>query len=99
MPLAGLVLNRVQVSRAEDLSADRAAAAAEELEDGGVHALTAGLLTVHADRMRRRDRERALAARFTSAHPEVPVVQVPALAEDVHDLTGLRDIAAALAKG
>ncbi len=96
MPLAGLVLNRVQVSRAQDLSADRAAAAAEELADIGGHALTAGLLTVHADRMRRRDRERALAARFTGAHPEVPVAQVPALAEDVHDLASLRDIATAL---
>ncbi len=99
MPLAGLVLNRVHVAIAEDLSSERAAAAAEDLDEIGGHVLTAGLLRVHADRMRRRDRDRALAVRFTSAHPSVPVVEVPARAEDVHDLEGLRAIGEDLAKG
>jgi anion-transporting ArsA/GET3 family ATPase len=99
MPLAGLVLNRVQFAYAENLSAERALAAAEDLDDAGDHALTAGLLRVHADRMRRRERERGLAARFTSAHPGVPVVEVPARPGDVHDLAGLRDVGADLAKG
>ncbi|WP_198954568.1 ArsA family ATPase [Kineosporia sp. R_H_3] len=99
MPLAGLVLNRVHVALAEDLSADRAAAAAEDLDATGGQALTAGLLRVHADRMRRRDRDRSLAVRFTSAHPTVPVVEVPARAEDVHDLEGLRAVGADLSKG
>jgi len=99
MPLAGLVLNRVHVALVEDLSADRAAAAAEDLEDQGGNALTAGLLRVHENRMRSRDRDRALASRFRSAHPSVPVVEVPAKAEDVHDLEGLRGIGADLAKG
>jgi len=99
MPLAGLVLNRVTVARAEDLSAARSAAAAEELDDVGGHALAAGLLRVHADRMRRRERERALTTRFTSAHPRVKVVEVPARSEDVHDLDGLRDISISLSKG
>ncbi|MBI4941329.1 MAG: ArsA family ATPase [Actinobacteria bacterium] len=99
MPLAGLVLNRVHVALAEDLSADRAAAAAEDLDAAGGQALTAGLLRVHADRMRRRDRDRSLAVRFTSAHPTVPVVEVPARAEDVHDLEGLRAVGADLSKG
>ncbi len=36
MPLAGLVLNRVHGSGAEQLSAERALAAAENLEDGGI---------------------------------------------------------------
>jgi len=99
MPLAGLVLNRVTVAQAEDLSAERAHAAAEDLDDAGGHALAAGLLRVHADRMRRRERERALTTRFTGAHPRVRVVEVPARAEDVHDLTGLREIAISLAKG
>jgi anion-transporting ArsA/GET3 family ATPase len=98
MPLAGLVLNRVHIALAEDLSADRAAAAAEDLDAAGGQALTAGLLRVHADRMRRRDRDRSLAVRFTSAHPAVPVVEVPARAEDVHDLEGLRAVGADLAK-
>jgi anion-transporting ArsA/GET3 family ATPase len=99
MPLAGLVLNRVTVSPVEDLSVERAQSAAEDLEDLGGHALTAGLLRVHADRMRRRDSERALTTRFTGAHPQVPVAEVPARAEDVHDLAGLREIAISLAKG
>jgi anion-transporting ArsA/GET3 family ATPase len=97
MPLAGLVLNRVQPEQAGDLSAERAAAAAEDLDDVGGHALTVSLLRIHADRMQRRSREQALAARFTSAHPEVPVVEVAALAEDVHDLDGLRMIGDELA--
>jgi hypothetical protein len=61
MPLAGLVLNRVQVTAAEGLSADRASTAAEDLEEAGEDELTAGLLRLHADRMRRRAAERALA--------------------------------------
>ncbi|WP_229907394.1 ArsA family ATPase [Streptomyces vinaceus] len=36
MPLAGLVLNRVHVSGADQLSAERALAAAENLEEGGI---------------------------------------------------------------
>ena len=97
MPLAGLVLNRVHTTQVEGLSAERALAAAEDLEEAGGHALTAGLLRVHAHRMRRRERESALTARFTSAHPDVAVVSVPALAEDVHDLDGLREVSRALA--
>jgi anion-transporting ArsA/GET3 family ATPase len=99
MPLAGLVLNRRHLPTAEDLSGERAAAAAEDLEDAGGHALVAGLLRVHADRMRRSEREQGLAARFTSAHPRVPVAEVPARPQDVHDLAGLREIGAFLAKG
>jgi anion-transporting ArsA/GET3 family ATPase len=99
MPLAGLVLNRVQVVAAEDLSVERALTAAEDLSEAGGHALTAGLLRVHADRLRRRERERGLASRFTSAHPGIPVVEVPARPTDVHDLDGLRSVGADLAKG
>jgi anion-transporting ArsA/GET3 family ATPase len=98
MPLAGLVLNRVHISAADELSAARALTAAEDLEEGDGSALVAGLLRVHADRMVRRERERALAGRFTAAFPRVPVVEVPARAQDVHDLEGLRDIGAGLAK-
>ena len=97
MPLAGLVLNRVQPAPPGQLSAERALAAAEDLADGEQHPLTAGLLRVHADRMRRRERERALAGRFTGAHPEVPVAEVPALPQDVHDLDGLRLVGGGLA--
>ncbi|MER6733972.1 ArsA family ATPase [Streptomyces puniciscabiei] len=145
MPLMGLVLNRVHGSGAVRLSAERALAAAENLEDprivdqgGGkaglrnspdpygssrspaseaatdapaseqgspadtersVDRLTAGLLRLHADRMQLLSREQRTRDRFTARHPEVAVVEVPALPGDVHDLAGLRDIGARLAAG
>ncbi|MEV6292565.1 ArsA family ATPase [Streptomyces sp. NPDC004059] len=145
MPLVGLVLNRVHGSGAGRLSAERALAAAENLEDprivdqgGGkaglrnspdtygssrspaseaatdapaseegspadkehsVDRLTAGLLRLHADRMQLLSREQRTRDRFTARHPEVAVVEVPALPGDVHDLTGLREIGTLLAAG
>ena len=92
MPLAGMVLNRVQPVRASDLSREQALAAAERLEAAGVHQSTAALLRLHADRRATAARQGRLAARFTAAHPGVSVVEVPVLAEDVHDLEGLRQI-------
>ncbi len=100
MPLAGLVLNRVHTTGAKSLSAARAAAGAEVLgESAGAkeHALAASILRLHADRMRTIEREQRLRGRFTAAHPRVPVVDVPALPGDVHDLAGLRAVGAALA--
>lgn len=169
MPLVGLVLNRVHGSGAGRLSAERALAAAENLEEprivdqgGGkaglrnspdtygssespasatpapddgspasdddspavesdssddsspdadtnagtgadaersVDQLTAGLLRLHAERMQLLSREQRTRDRFTARHPEVEVVEVPALPGDVHDLTGLRDIGDRLAAG
>ncbi len=96
MPLAGLVLNRVHVTGAANLSAERALAGAEALAEGGDHQLAEGLLRLHAGRMRLAARESRLRERFTAAHPAVPVVDVPAQAGDVHDLDGLRLIGAAL---
>ncbi|QIB44471.1 ArsA family ATPase [Streptomyces aureoverticillatus] len=165
MPLAGLVLNRVHGSGAAELSAERALAAAESLEDreaeseedaevegpagaagenleasgivdqdggkvGGrnsseseapnspevpgsslstedsdpvgsgasVEQLTAGLLRLHAERMRLLARERHTRDRFTALHPEVAVAEVAALPGDVHDLDGLRTIGDRLAE-
>ncbi|CAL9485214.1 hypothetical protein SUDANB58_03138 [Streptomyces sp. enrichment culture] len=173
MPLAGLVLNRVHGSGAARLSAERAIAAAENLEesrivdqDGGkaglrnspetygssgspqqdspnpdapaseapdpgadspttaqatgssgaaspeagpgsdtddaersVDRLAAGLLRLHADRMRLLSREQRTRDRFLALHPEVAVTEVAALPGDVHDLAGLRDIGDRLATG
>lgn len=99
MPLAGLVLNRVHTSVIDDLTSERSLAAAEQLEEDGVHPLTAGLLRLHADRMRRRDGEQQLAARMYGAHPDLPVVEVPVRAQDVHDLDGLRSVGADLGSG
>ncbi|MFI9028962.1 ArsA family ATPase [Streptomyces sp. NPDC053560] len=161
MPLAGLVLNRVHGSGADQLSAERALAAAEALTDlagagnsgsvdeedaenlgedgivdlGGGKAgsrtadasspaasalhrqdpsatpeskqspearsarLAAGLLTLHAERMQVLARERRTRDRFTALHPEVPVAEIAALPGDVHDVSGLREIADRLASG
>ena len=57
----------------------------------------AALLRLHADRLRNAERQARLARRFTAAHPGVPVTEVYALAEDVHDLEGLREVGTLLA--
>ncbi|MBB5120524.1 hypothetical protein AF335_11375 [Streptomyces eurocidicus] len=59
--------------------------------------LTAGLLRLHAERMRVLARERRTRDRFTALHPEVAVAEVAALPGDVHDLAGLRAIGELLA--
>jgi anion-transporting ArsA/GET3 family ATPase len=97
MPLAGLVLNRVHSGGAQSLSAERALAGAETLDESGAYPLAAGLLRMHAERARLHAREQGLRGRFTAAHPQVAVVDVPALAGDVHDLDGLREIGTSLA--
>lgn len=171
MPLAGLVLNRVHGSGAAGLSAERARAAAENLDEGrivdqgdgktgergspatdsepselataaapaapavpagseaaptatadpaaqhddasavrdddtdatdvdvDVRHLTAGLLRLHAERMRVLAREQHTRDRFTARHPEVAVAEVAALPGDVHDLAGLRAIGDRLTGG
>ncbi|GAA3431570.1 ArsA family ATPase [Kutzneria kofuensis] len=96
MPLAGLVLNRTHPVLAS-LPAGKALAAAEELDRTGEAPLAAAVLRVHADRVAVATREQRLLARFTKAHPSVAVTGVPALAEDVHDLAGLREIGRRLA--
>jgi len=104
MPLAGLVLNRVQQVTLAEVTPEQALAAAERIldessdVDGSTEAgLTAALLRLHADRQRIAARQRHLAERFTAAHPGVAATTVPALAGDVHDLDGLREVGAYLA--
>ena len=108
MPLAGLLLNRVHSAGSCRLSAARSQAAAETLEsispNGPVAAASSGdysvsantaaaaALRLHASRMNLGERERRVAGSFMSTHPAVPVVEVPALPEDVHDLAGLRRV-------
>ena len=99
MPLAGLVVNRASRVPRGRLSAERALAAAEWLEEAGAGrdgapegnaGMTAGLLRLHAERARIVTRETRLRRRFSAAHPDVPTAVVPALSTDVHDLDGLR---------
>ncbi len=122
MPLAGLILNRVQKVPAAHLSAARSLAAAEVLQgsvQGGqgsrgaaartavqldepeaeARLLTIAALRLHAERMEQAAAQRRTAGHFTAAHPLVPVVEVPAQAEDVHDLEGLRRIGLAFDNG
>jgi anion-transporting ArsA/GET3 family ATPase len=91
MPLAGMVLNRTHPVHAA-LSGARAREGAETLEAARGDATTAAVLRLHADRVETAERERRVLARFTRAHPNVPIVDVPAMATDVHDLDGLRAI-------
>ena len=99
MPLAGLVVNRASPAPRGRLSADEAMAAATRLRKRNPTSLTAGLLRLHADRVRTTEREATLRDRFAAAHPHVATAVVPALPTDVHDLKGLRRVAALLAKG
>jgi anion-transporting ArsA/GET3 family ATPase len=107
MPLAGLILNRVHSAGVIPLSAARSLAAAETLEavqnegaattSPGGYSVTAAALRLHAERMNLGERERRVAGSFMSTHPAVPVIEVPALPEDVHDLAGLRRVGEAFA--
>jgi len=95
MPLAGLVVNRVQEVRAPELTVEEALSGAQRLQ--GDDPRTAALLRLHADRLRNAERQARITRRFMAAHPGVPVTSVYALAEDVHDLEGLREVGTLLA--
>jgi len=98
MPLAGLVVNRTHPVLA-DLPATRALATAEELEHSGASPLAAAVLRLHADRVTLAHTEQRLLARFSKAHPDIATAAIPALASDVHDLDGLREIGDRLGRG
>jgi anion-transporting ArsA/GET3 family ATPase len=108
MPLAGVVVNRMQVLAAPGLRGSRAADAAEQLEEQAHEAardeddlggLTAALLRLHAGLAEVATRHEGHVRRFVASHPGVPVSTVPAGATDIHDLAGLRTVGAALATG
>ncbi|MFI5710777.1 ArsA family ATPase [Kribbella sp. NPDC051620] len=92
MPLAGVVLNRVTTTHVPSVSAEQALAAAERLEADDKSALTAAVLRLHADRMQQVVSDRKRAERFRRGHRSIATIDVPALPDDVHDLSGLRAI-------
>ncbi len=102
MPLAGLVVNRIQRVAAASLRASRALAAADQLADpdGGQRSATSaeteGLLRLHAALAETAERQERQVSRFTAGHPGIPLVEVPAAAQDIHDLAGLRAVASSL---
>lgn len=105
MPLAGLVLNRMQQVDDPALTAEQASSGAQRLSEvidtegdpDGRRLLTMSLLELHAERMQLADRQIHLADRFAAAHPGVAVARVTALPGDVHDLDGLRLIGTLIA--
>jgi anion-transporting ArsA/GET3 family ATPase len=90
MPLAGLILNRTHPPLAE-LSLGTAEAASKKVR--GRSAVTAGVLTIHSERLAVRTAELHMRARFDRVHTDLPVVEVPALPSDAHDVPALREIA------
>ncbi len=99
MPLAGLVINRASVPPSVGLSAAEATAAADRLAQVSADSSTAGLLRVYADRSRIVAREAHLRTRWATEHPGVATTVAAALASDVHDLAGLRQVGGLLADG
>ena len=63
------------------------------------HPLTATALRLHAERMQLAERERRLEESFSAAHPVIPMAEILAQPEDVHDLDGLRSVGKELARG
>jgi anion-transporting ArsA/GET3 family ATPase len=97
MPLAGIVVNRtrraVPVEGSQPLSAARAELAADALKgDDPASALARSALLVHNEIAAAAEHDARMTKRFSAAHPQVPLVSVPALPADVHDLDGLRTI-------
>ena len=95
MPVAGVVINRVHHT-ALKLSAERAAALAEDLPDPTSPESVA--LGLHTTRMRTIEREQMLLARFVAPRPGLAVQQVRVLATDVTDLAALRQVGDLLAE-
>jgi anion-transporting ArsA/GET3 family ATPase len=97
MPLAGIIVNRTRMAAPvkgdEPLSAARAELAATALAKKDPNATVAqAALRVHAEIATAAEHDARMTKRFSSAHPEVPMVAVLALPADVHDLEGLRTI-------
>jgi anion-transporting ArsA/GET3 family ATPase len=96
MPLAAVVVNRMNSLPESTLSAEEAIEGASALETAG-RSLSAGLLSLYADRLATANAQTRIRDSFLKDHPDVPVVSVSALSTDVHDLDGLRLIGQLLA--
>ena len=71
--------------------------AAQQAARPSRYPLAEAALRLHAERMQLATREGRLAEHFVAAHPSVPMAEIPARPEDVHDLAGLRAVAKSLA--
>ncbi len=87
-------LAAAETLQAADGQADAPASASDNSAsaNGAPHALTIAALRLHAERMQQSAVERRVSEHFVAAHPHVPVAEVPAQPDDVHDLAGLRAV-------
>ncbi|HWL36921.1 MAG TPA: ArsA-related P-loop ATPase [Frankiaceae bacterium] len=97
MPLACVVVNRVHRVATTAVTPERAVATAEVLAERRVRGPAAGLLRLHADRLAVAAAERRTIRAFAAGRADVPMLEVPAMAADVHDVDDLRRIGLALA--
>ena len=96
MPLAGLVVNRVNRSTL-DVSAERALAQAEDL-DPDTYAVEISALRQHADLVRVIENEQLLLDRFSASRLSVAQTLVASLPSDVTDVGSLRRVGGLLAE-
>ena len=96
----------LQPADGQDSADDKGGAAARDEQGNAglpsgrpLYPLAIAALRLHAERMQLVAAERRLAESFTAAHPLVPVAEVPAEAEDVHDLAGLAAIGESFGAG
>ena len=102
MPLAGLVVNRVQMTYVPSVNASRARNAAESVAElpnrsGAWRPKdTAALLELHAEVTELGVKHAEAIERFRVVHPRVAIAQVAAAGHDVNDIAELREIGAEL---
>jgi anion-transporting ArsA/GET3 family ATPase len=75
-------------------AANGAEATLSAAEEAQAAQLAAALLRLHAERVVQSRREHRLTGRFLASHPGIAMLELPAQAEDIHDLDGLREIIA-----
>lgn len=97
MPIAGVILNRMTSVPAAAISREQAIATAERIERE--QPFVSGLLRVHADRFAVRTRQDRLVRHFEASNATVPVITVPELSVDIHDLAGLQHVGMLLTVG
>ena len=90
MPLAGLILNRTHPPLADLPAGRRRGWPPRSCERSAP--LAAAVLRIHTDRLAVRAAELHMRARFDRVHTDLPVIEVPALPSDAHDLPALREI-------
>ncbi|MCH8611706.1 ArsA-related P-loop ATPase [Arsenicicoccus dermatophilus] len=96
MPLAGLVVNRVVRPVTGSPGAREAMSVAERLLGGGAAGATRALLRLASADEEVAERQAAVVAGLRQQAGGLPLSEVPAAGTDVHDLAGLRTVAASL---